>query len=69
MRTSWNMLPFESQPINNFSSYDISQSVDWECPFLSPYVLLVWIFLKTLQHKRCLLSFRRGQLAVDCASL
>ena len=40
MRTSWNMLPFETQPINNFSSYDISQSVDWECPYLSPYVLL-----------------------------
>ena len=28
--------------INNFSSYVISQSVDWECPSLSPHVLLIW---------------------------
>ena len=27
--------------INNFSGYDISQSVDWECPSLSPHVFLV----------------------------
>ena len=26
--------------INNFSDHDISQSVDWECPSLSPHVLL-----------------------------
>ena len=34
-----NILPFESQSINNFSGYDISQSVDRECPSLSPRVL------------------------------
>ena len=27
---------FVSQSINSFSDYDISQSVDWECPSLSP---------------------------------
>ena len=37
---SENTLPFVSQSINNFSDYDISQSVDWECPSLSPHVLL-----------------------------
>ena len=31
--------------------------------------LRVWIFLKTLQHRRCLLSSRRGHLAVNNASL
>ena len=30
-----------SQPINDFSDYDILQSVDWECPSLSPHVLLI----------------------------
>ena len=39
---SENILPFESQSINNFSCYDISQSVDWECPSLSLHVLLIW---------------------------
>ena len=34
-------LPFVSQSINNFSDYDISQSNDWECPSLSPHVLLI----------------------------
>ena len=34
-------LPFVSQSINNFSDYDISQSVDWECPSLSPHVLML----------------------------
>ena len=38
---SENTLPFVSQSINNFSDYDISQSVDWECPSLFPHVLLV----------------------------
>ena len=38
---SENTLPFMSQSINNFSDYDISQSVDWECPSLSPHVLLI----------------------------
>ena len=37
---SENTLPFVSQSINNFSDYDISQSDDWECPSLSPNVLL-----------------------------
>ena len=37
---SENTLPFVSQSINNFSDYDISQSHDWECPSLSPHVLL-----------------------------
>ena len=36
-----NTLYFVSQSINKFSDYNISQSVDWECPSLSPYVLLV----------------------------
>ena len=30
-----------SQSINNFSDYDISQTHDWECPSLSPHVLLI----------------------------
>ena len=38
---SENTLPFVSQSINNFSDYDISQRHDWECPSLSPHVLLV----------------------------
>ena len=37
---SENTLPFVSQSINSFSDYDISQSVDWECPSLSPHALL-----------------------------
>ena len=37
---SENILPFESQSINSFSGIDISQSADWECPYLSPHVLL-----------------------------
>ena len=37
---SENTLPFGSQSINNFSDCDISQSHDWECPSLSPHVLL-----------------------------
>ena len=37
---SENTLPFVSQSINNFSKFDISQSVDWEFPSLSPHVLL-----------------------------
>ena len=40
---SENTLPFVSQSINNFSDYDISQTHDWECPSLSPHVLLDWI--------------------------
>ena len=38
---SENKLPFVNQTINNFSDYDMSQSHDWECPSLSPYVLLM----------------------------
>ena len=38
---SENSLPFVSQSINNFSDYDISQSVYLECPSLSPHVLLI----------------------------
>ena len=37
---SENTLPFVSQSINNFSDYDISQTHYWECPSLSPHVLL-----------------------------
>ena len=37
---SENTLPFVNQFINNFSDYDISQRVEWECPSLSPHVLL-----------------------------
>ena len=37
---SENTLTFMSQSINNFSDYDISQSVDWECPSLSPHDFL-----------------------------
>ena len=40
---SENTLPFVSQSINNFSDYDISQRVDWECPSLSPHALLLVI--------------------------
>ena len=45
-----NTLPFVCQSINNFSDYDISQSVDWECPSLSPHVLLVWIELRARSY-------------------
>ena len=38
---SENTLTFVSQSINNFSDYDISQSVYWERPSLSPHVLLI----------------------------
>ena len=38
---SENTFPFVSQSINNFSDYDKSQSVDWECPSLAPHVLLL----------------------------
>ena len=41
MDASENTLPFVSQSTNSFSNYDISQSVDWECPSLSPHVLLI----------------------------
>ena len=37
---SENTLLFESKSINNFSGIDISQSVDWERPSLSPHFLL-----------------------------
>ena len=40
---SENTLTFVSQSINNFNDYDISQSIDWECPSLSPHVLLIFI--------------------------
>ena len=43
---SENTLPLVSQSINNFSDYDISQSVDWECPSLSPHVLVFSILLR-----------------------
>ena len=39
-RTSRKTHPFVNQSINNFSGYDISQSHDWECPFLSLHFLL-----------------------------
>ena len=38
---SENTLPLVSQSINNFSDHDISQSVDWKYPSLSPHVLLL----------------------------
>ena len=41
---SENTLPFVSKSINNFSDYDISQSHDWECPSLSPHVLLIVLY-------------------------
>ena len=37
---SEDILPFQSQPTTNFSGYDISQGVDWECLSLSPHILL-----------------------------
>ena len=42
---SENALPFVSQSINNFSDYDISQSVYWECPSLYPHVLLANVII------------------------
>ena len=42
---SGNTLPFVSPCINNFSDYDISQIVDWECPSLTPHVLLLTLIL------------------------
>ena len=46
---SENTLPFVSQSINNFSDYDISQRVDWECPSLSPHFLLMTKILQQIQ--------------------
>ena len=46
MRTSRKTHFRLSQSINNFSDYDISQSHYWECPSLSPHVLLIlFIFI------------------------
>ena len=42
---SENILPFESPSINNFSGIDISQGLDREFPFLSPYFLLMNIII------------------------
>ena len=47
MGMSRKTLQFVIQSINNFSDYDISQSHDWECPSLSPHVLLIQ------QYRRC----------------
>ena len=49
MRTSRKTDPFESQSINNFNGYDISQSVDMVCPSLSPHLLLTLYIHQTLQ--------------------
>ena len=38
---SENTLPFVSQSINSLRDYVISQTHDWECPSLSPHVLLL----------------------------
>ena len=48
MDVSENTLPLKSQSINNFSGIDISQSVDWQCPSLSPRFLLVECFILVL---------------------
>ena len=47
---SQNTLPSVNQSINNFSDCDISQSVDWECPSLSPHVLLLKTYSPNSQH-------------------
>ena len=50
---SENTLPFVSQSINSFSDYHISQSHDWECPSLSPRVLLQTVnLLGTIEYQR-----------------
>ena len=46
---SENTLLFVSHSINIFSDYDITQSVDWECPSLSPHVLL----FQLMRHIQC----------------
>ena len=46
---SENTLPFVSQSINNFSVSDISQTHDWECPSLSPHVLLLNPIFRAIQ--------------------
>ena len=48
---SENTLSFVSQSINNFSDYDISQSVNWERPFLSPYVLLTHLLMLSREER------------------
>ena len=48
---SENTLPFVSQSINNFSDYDISQSVDYECPFLFPHACSI-VFKDATQFVR-----------------
>ena len=49
---SENTLPFVSQSINNFSDYGISQNHDWECPSLSPHVLLIY-FIRKIKKSQC----------------
>ena len=53
---SENTLPFVSQSINNFSDYDISQSLDWECPSLSPHVLMKVRNISETDEKRHLVN-------------
>ena len=48
---SENTLPFVSQSINNFSDYDLSQSVDYECPFLFPHACSI-VFMDATQFVR-----------------
>ena len=57
---SENTLPFVSQSINNFSDYGISQSVDWECPSLSPHVLLskcIQLWIPDKEHSIAFIVF------------
>ena len=55
---SENTLPFVKQSINNFSDYDLSQSVDWECPSPSPHVLLLPPIVCTILNKGFCREFR-----------
>ena len=57
---SENTLPFVSQSINNFSDYGISQSVSWECPSLSPHVLLskcIQLWIPDKEHSIAFIVF------------
>ena len=65
LNVSENTLPFVSQSINNFSDSDISQSVDRECPSLSPHVLLVNRSLSFAKYVR-VLDFHNWSFCFRC---
>ena len=65
-----NTLPFVSQSINNFSDHDISQSHDWECPSLSPHVLLgtynkLHLYFQLSKNTWCIIGFHGNNSQIN----